>query len=388
MNPIACENSKTGNPASEWDISGCGQRRAFRDSRPTSASIGARRSASRSTRPRRRSESTSTGSGYYGGLGARKVATVPPSSTAADRSRTASPTPATGLVDCGNWSQSGIVGRAVNGAVSGIYIAKLVRPRTGRLPSHIAFVVRDDDGHSDMLFQTSDTTWQAYNQYGGNSLYVRIAGGTRVQGQLQPSVHARAATSPEDWVFNAEYPMVRWLEANGYNVSYSTGVDTDRRGAELLEHKVFLSVGHDEYWSGAQRTQRRGRAGGRRAPGVLQRQRGLLEDPVGEQHRRVGDALSHAGLLQGNPRQREDRSDAGVDRHLARSDDSVRRLTAAGRENALTGTIFTVNCGTNRHQGSGGTRQGALLARTPPSRRRPLVKRSTLSRRHTRLRVG
>ncbi len=48
--------------------------------------------------------------------------------------------------------------------------------------------------------------------------------------------------------------MVRWLEANGYDVSYSTGVDTDRRNAaELLEHKVFLSVGHDEYWSGAQR---------------------------------------------------------------------------------------------------------------------------------------
>ena len=59
--------------------------------------------------------------------------------------------------------------------------------------------------------------------------------------------------APEDWLFNAEYPMVRWLEANGYNVSYSTGVDTDRRGAEILEHRVFLSVGHDEYWSGAQR---------------------------------------------------------------------------------------------------------------------------------------
>ena len=54
-------------------------------------------------------------------------------------------------------------------------------------------------------------------------------------------------------MFNAEYPMVRWLEANGYDVSYTTGVDTDRRGAELLEHKVFLSVGHDEYWSGGQR---------------------------------------------------------------------------------------------------------------------------------------
>ena len=47
--------------------------------------------------------------------------------------------------------------------------------------------------------------------------------------------------------------MVRFLESNGYDVSYTTGVDTDRRGAELLEHEVFLSVGHDEYWSGAQR---------------------------------------------------------------------------------------------------------------------------------------
>src|SRR5438552_10584115 len=47
--------------------------------------------------------------------------------------------------------------------------------------------------------------------------------------------------------------MVRWLEANGYLVSYTTGVDTERRGAELLEHKVFMSVGHDEYWSAGQR---------------------------------------------------------------------------------------------------------------------------------------
>ena len=47
--------------------------------------------------------------------------------------------------------------------------------------------------------------------------------------------------------------MIRFLEANGYDVSYITGVDTDRRGALLRNHKVFLSVGHDEYWSGAQR---------------------------------------------------------------------------------------------------------------------------------------
>ena len=35
----------------------------------------------------------------------------------------------------------------------------------------MVFVVRDDTGQSDILLQTSDTTWQAYNDYGGNSLY-------------------------------------------------------------------------------------------------------------------------------------------------------------------------------------------------------------------------
>ena len=48
--------------------------------------------------------------------------------------------------------------------------------------------------------------------------------------------------------------MVRWLEANGYDVSYFTDVDSDRYGSLILNHKVFMSVGHDEYWSGGQRT--------------------------------------------------------------------------------------------------------------------------------------
>src|SRR4030095_16160024 len=57
-----------------------------------------------------------------------------------------------------------------------------------------------------------------------------------------------------DWLFNAEYPMVRWLESNGYNLAYSTGVDSGLRGAApLQQHRSFMSVGHDEYWSAGQR---------------------------------------------------------------------------------------------------------------------------------------
>ena len=57
-------------------------------------------------------------------------------------------------------------------------------------------------------------------------------------------------TNVHDQFFYAEYPMVRWLEANGYDVSYFTDVDADRYGSLIQNHKIDLSVGHDEYWSG------------------------------------------------------------------------------------------------------------------------------------------
>ncbi|MGA7795797.1 MAG: DUF4082 domain-containing protein [Candidatus Acidiferrales bacterium] len=48
--------------------------------------------------------------------------------------------------------------------------------------------------------------------------------------------------------------MVRFLEANGYDISYFTGIDAARNGSLIENHKLYLSVGHDEYWSGPHRT--------------------------------------------------------------------------------------------------------------------------------------
>jgi hypothetical protein len=59
----------------------------------------------------------------------------------------------------------------------------------------------------------------------------------------------RAINAP----FGAEYPMLRWLERNGYDVAYQAGVDTHSRGVGPAT-RLFVSVGHDEYWSGPQRT--------------------------------------------------------------------------------------------------------------------------------------
>jgi hypothetical protein len=183
--------------------------------------------------------------GYYNGLGARKIATL---TNITGKSQAACLIDSTThLVDCGNWTESATWAVPAT-AVSGVYIARLSRTDNGGA-SHIPFVVRDDASTSDLLMQTSDTTWQAYNQYGGFSLYQ----GSPVAA-VKVSYNRPFATRGQssgfgvsNFVFYAEYPMVRWLEANGYNVSYSTGVDTDRSGAEIVEERQEL-CGHR--WNG------------------------------------------------------------------------------------------------------------------------------------------
>ena len=55
-------------------------------------------------------------------------------------------------------------------------------------------------------------------------------------------------------VNQSELDLVRFLERQGYDVSYTTDVDTDQHPTELLTHRLVVIAGHDEYQSGAQRT--------------------------------------------------------------------------------------------------------------------------------------
>ena len=107
--------------------------------------------------------------GYYQGNGARLITDL------GNFTGTIQPAPlvdaAAGLVDCGNWSVS--TSWAVPSMQCPVYIAKLHR-NDNNGASHIAFCGADDASSAPLLFQTSDATWQAYNVYGGNSLYGRI----------------------------------------------------------------------------------------------------------------------------------------------------------------------------------------------------------------------
>jgi hypothetical protein len=203
--------------------------------------------------------------GYYGGNGAALKTTMTRSSASVQ------PTPVTnvpiGLIDCGNWSVT--ASWAVPGtAVAGVYIAKLTRLDGVTGANHIPFIVRDDGVSHDVVFQTSDTTWQAYNGWGGYNLYGGAGNATSSTGRAyKVSLNRPYSTrdgigtvsGAQDFVFGAEVAAIRWLEANGYDVSYMTGLDMERldptgAGGQLIgRYKVYLSVGHDEYWSGIQR---------------------------------------------------------------------------------------------------------------------------------------
>ncbi len=250
-NAIVAENCLPGNPESEWRINEAGDPGVQGFATDISVDAG------QTVFFKVKTDATSYRIdiyriGYYGGNGARKVATVLPTATLPQSQPNCLTEPSTGLIDCGNWSVS--ASWAVpSTAVSGLYIGRL-QGQDGSGPSHMMFVVRNDNSFSDFLYQTSDSTWQAYNDYGGNSLYVGSPAGRAYKVSYnRPFSTASNQFGVHNWWLVNEYPMIRWLERNGYNVSYSTDVDTARRGNELLEHKVFLSVGHDEYWSATQR---------------------------------------------------------------------------------------------------------------------------------------
>ena len=193
--------------------------------------------------------------GYYGGDGARQVASITEHLASPQVQPAPKFDPSLNLVDAGNWSVSGSWNVPAD-AVSGVYFAELTRLDSEGGKNIIPFVVRDDEAPSDITFQTSDTTWEAYNPWGGYNFYGGNNGRAFAVSYNRPITTRDGGlqAGPQDFLFGEEYPAIRWLEENGYDINYISGIDTARSGAQLLNSKTFLSVGHDEYWSADQRS--------------------------------------------------------------------------------------------------------------------------------------
>ena len=134
--------------------------------------------------------------------------------------------------------------------VSGYYLARIVLS-DGSVPGAIPFVVREPaaaPAPSAVVVQVPVNTWQAYNAWGGKSLYDFNSGGSRAnrvsfdRPYLWIGPGAQVMTS---W----ELSLVRFLESEGVDVSYVTDVDVDRDPAVLTRHRVAITAGHGEYWT-------------------------------------------------------------------------------------------------------------------------------------------
>jgi hypothetical protein len=188
--------------------------------------------------------------GWYDGLGARLVSCVPACNGAAQGEPQAAPEPAQdGYVDA-NWPVTDTV-HIGDDWVSGYYLVRalLLSGRDAGKSSTTYFVVRAAHSRSAILVQVPVNTWQAYNGWGGKSLYpFSSADGRqaiRVSFDRPYDWHLPGGQRPLGW----ELPLVGFLEREGYDVSYQSDVWTDAHPRSLLRHRLDLVAGHSEYWS-------------------------------------------------------------------------------------------------------------------------------------------
>jgi hypothetical protein len=202
--------------------------------------------------------------GWYHGAGARLLLSVrdltgenrgqwQPGTFGVESCPTCTYDEATGLLQLG-WPSSYTL-TVPRSWLSGNFVARLSTPR-GTF-GYVPFIVREPRP-SAVLAVMPVNTYQAYNGWGGKSLYSTSSFGpvTRGVGDNAPSalrVSFERPVSLYEPIVTKDYETVGFLEREGYDVTYAGSVDLDRDPALLHGHRVFLSVGHDEYWSRAAR---------------------------------------------------------------------------------------------------------------------------------------
>jgi hypothetical protein len=184
--------------------------------------------------------------GWYQGTGGRLMYTSPVMRGIQQPNPTTDSV--THMVSCTNWHDPATV-QIPPTWVSGVYIVKFVSSQSEK--SYAIFVVRDDASRASILMSISLMTYQAYNEWGEYSLYFGPQAG------LGNSDRAYAVSfdRPYDAYSGlgnfpvSAYSLVRWSEHEGFDMSYSSDVDTDLRGSTLVNHRLVIFADHDEYWS-------------------------------------------------------------------------------------------------------------------------------------------
>ncbi|MGA3562634.1 N,N-dimethylformamidase beta subunit family domain-containing protein [Melissospora conviva] len=256
---IEAENRRPGSPQAEWDVVGAG------DPSIQGFATSMHVNASGALNVKVHSPSAWGGTvyrlGWYGGLGARQVDTFTGTAVSQPSGTVDAETL---MVSCANWSVNG-VWQVPSDAVPGVYVIRVALDADRSTASHIGpFVVADPSRKAAVAVKLSDSTWQAYNHAGadpsdpfrGRSIY---GSGTAAGFVFDDAARSKAVSYDRPLVtrqhvsqtsfWNAEYPLLRWLERLGVDVDYLTCAQVDADPTVLHGRQVVVSSGHDEYWS-------------------------------------------------------------------------------------------------------------------------------------------
>lgn len=267
--------------------------------------------------------------GHYGGIGAREIWRSSPTDVVSQPRATVDPR--TRMVDCSHWRPTLTVD-IDDRWPPGQYLFKLVPSRGSA--TFVPFVVRDDSRASDVLIVSDVTTAQAYNTWGGHSLYGDELG--------DPSRRATVVSfdRPHNrgWaqcgaVLGDTFNVGMLCESLGLDVSYTTNIDQHARPHRMARHKVIVSGAHDEYYSlemrdGLESARDRGVNIVFLGANAVYRRIRLEDSPLGPHRRQVNYRSAAADPLEGDP---------------ARVTTSWREAPAARPESSLTGSYYESN---------------------------------------------
>ena len=194
--------------------------------------------------------------GWYGGTGGRQVWSSP---EVTGQVQPPCPlTPGVNMVSCDDWARSLVV-PITTAFVPGDYVLKLIG--SGGQQSYVPITIWDPKSHATYLIMARSFTEQAWNTFGGYSFYQGEGPCPAGSGSYPVCNRARVVSfdrpyadgnGESDFLTN-EYPVVQFAEKDGLDVTYCTDLTVQENPTVLLQHKVLLSLGHDEVWTYGER---------------------------------------------------------------------------------------------------------------------------------------
>jgi hypothetical protein len=119
--------------------------------------------------------------------------------------------------------------------------------------SYVPIVIRSPSASGRVVLVSAVTSYQAYNGWGGYSLYGGPGGSFAARGRRASFDRPISYDNGAGAYFQLELPLVVMAERLGLPLAYLTSVDLDLYPGILAGARAVISEAHDEYWSPAMR---------------------------------------------------------------------------------------------------------------------------------------